>query len=40
MTLGQLQEQATYEEMKLWAAHFELNHDEAIAAERKARRRR
>ena len=40
MTLGQLQHQMTVEELELWVAHFELNHDEAIAAEKKARRRR
>jgi len=40
LTLGQLQQQMTVEELKLWVAHFEIKHDEHLAAEKKARRRR
>lgn len=40
LTLGQLQQQVTVEELHLWVAHFGLKQDEQIAAEKKARRRR
>ena len=40
MTLGQLREQMTYEEIWLWCAYFGLMNDQQEEAMKKAQRRR
>ena len=40
MTLGQLRREMTYEEVLLWHAYFQLEHDRQQEAMKKAKRRR
>ena len=39
LTLGQLQQQMTLEELFLWGAYFEIEHDKNKAAMKKSQRR-